>query len=136
MAVAHLALNCRDRLAQERFYTEHFGFRRCRVFNAERADEFVMLRLGDMRMELFGADAPPAASGGEQAVGFKHLCFEVPDIEAKRAALAAAKLDVGPVIDCGDTVPGLKVCFFRDPEGNVVELMTGWQDEEAPPPPA
>ena len=31
---------------------------------------------------------------------------------------------------------GLKVgvvCFFKDPEGNVLELMQGWQDQPDPP---
>lgn len=37
-AVQHIALNCRDLRAQERFYSKHFGFRRARVFNAGRAD--------------------------------------------------------------------------------------------------
>jgi glyoxylase I family protein len=30
---AHVALNCRDIAAIERFYTRHFGFRRARVIN-------------------------------------------------------------------------------------------------------
>ncbi len=132
--VQHIALNCRDRLAQERFYTVHFGCRRARVFQAGRPDEFVMLRLGNALMELFQTRAKEAdAAGGEQPVGFKHLCFEVRDIEAKAAQLHAAGVETGRVIDCSDQVPGLKVCFFKDPEGNVIELMEGWQDDPNPP---
>jgi glyoxylase I family protein len=127
----HLAFNCRDRLAQEEFYRRHFGFQRARVFNAGQPDEFVMLRLGDLRMELFQSDAD--AGGGEQDVGFKHMCFGVQDVEVKRAELLEAGVDIDEVIDCGDVVAGLKVCFFRDPEGNVVELMEGWGDQEDPP---
>ncbi|MFO7958313.1 MAG: VOC family protein, partial [Candidatus Brocadiia bacterium] len=62
--VQHVALNCRDRVAQEAFYSDVFGFERARVFNAGEPDEFVMLRLGDVRMELFQSDARDA-SGGE-----------------------------------------------------------------------
>jgi len=132
--VQHVALNCKDRVGQERFYGKHFGFRRARVFNAGRPDEFVMMRLADTCMELFqAADLPPDASGGEQQVGFKHFCFQVPDVAAKVAELDADGIETGPVIDCGHQVPGLKVCFFRDPEGNVLELMEGWQDEGSPP---
>ncbi len=133
--VQHLAFNCRDRIAQERFYARHFGFRRVRVFNAGRPDEFVMTALGDVRVEFFQARNPaPDEHGGERKVGFKHMCIEVEDVRGKAAELGAAGVDIDPVIDCGDVVPGLLVCFFRDPEGNVVELMQGWQDQEAPPP--
>ncbi|MCK4376201.1 MAG: VOC family protein [Candidatus Brocadiae bacterium] len=134
--VQHVAVNCKDKAAQEQFYTKHFGFRRARVFNPGRPDEFVMLRLGDTCMELFQADAGPDASGGEQEVGFKHFCFQVPDVARKVAELNADGMQTGPVIDCSDQVPGLKVCFFNDPEGNVLELMEGWQDEADPPPAA
>jgi glyoxylase I family protein len=132
--VQHVAINCRDRAAQERFYSRHFGFRRARVFNAGQPDEFVMMRLGDTCMEMFQAtDLPPDASGGEQPVGFKHFCFGVPDVAAKATELNEDGIETGPVIDCADQVPGLKVCFFKDPEGNVLELMEGWQDQDSPP---
>lgn len=133
-AVQHVAFVCRDRRAQEEFYCRHFGFERARVFKAGQPDEFVMLRLGGVRMELFqGQDLPSGAAGGPQEVGFKHMCFHVPDVAAKAAELREAGLQPGEVIDCGHQVPGLKVCFFNDPEGNRVELMEGWQDDPHPP---
>jgi glyoxylase I family protein len=133
-ALQHIALNCRDRKAQEWFYSAHFGFTRARVFEAGRPDEFVMLKLGDLRLELFQCrDVPPDARGGEQPVGFKHLCFELPDVAAKADELRAVGLRPGPVIDCSHQVPGLKICFFEDPEGNRVELLEGWKDDPAPP---
>jgi glyoxylase I family protein len=126
-AFQHLAMNCRDRLAQEAFYTEQFGFVRVRTFNRGRADEFVMARLGSMCLEFFGVKDD--GTGGEQAIGFKHLAFEVPDLEAAIAKLQAAGVQPDPIIDAGKSVPGLRICFFRDPEGNILELMQGWQDE-------
>ncbi|NIM70105.1 MAG: hypothetical protein GTO48_06565, partial [Xanthomonadales bacterium] len=103
-------------------------------FQAGQPDEFVMLRLGGVRMELFQAqDAGPEAHGGSQEVGFTHLCFHVPDVAAKAAELRQAGLQPEEVIDCGHQVSGLKVCFFNDPEGNRVELMEGWQDDPNPP---
>lgn len=132
--VQHIAMTCRDRLAQEKFYATHFGYTRARVFKAGEPDEFVMLKLADTRLELFQARGENAdASGGEQPVGFRHLCFEVAEIEARAAELNAAGTETGRIIDCSDQVPGLKVCFFKDPEGNVVELMEGWQDDPSPP---
>ncbi|MCL5269501.1 MAG: VOC family protein [bacterium] len=135
-AVQHIALNCIDRLAQEAFYTRHFGFRRARVFNAGQPGEFVMLRLGSCCIELFNnGAADPHAIGGEQPVGLKHLAFEVPDLAAAAAALQADGIKTGDFLDCSGIVPRMRVCFFRDPEGNILELMEGWDDEENPPQP-
>ena len=128
-SIQHLALNCHDRQAAEKFYAEHFGFRRARVFNRGLPGEFVMLRLGSMCLELFDVQADPAARGGEQAIGFKHLAFEVPDIDASVAKLHAAGIETGGIIDAGKHVAGLRICFFKDPEGNILELMQGWHDE-------
>ena len=131
-AFQHIAMNCIDRLAQERFYTDVFGFRRARVFQADTPNEFVMLRLGSLCLEFFNApDGQAAPSPGEQPVGFKHLAFDVPDIEATVAKLQSMGLDTGPVVDCSDQVPGLRVCFLKDPEGNILELMEGWHDDPA-----
>lgn len=131
--VQHLALNCRDRFAQETFYTRHFGFRRARVIMPGQPGEFVMLRLGSLCLELFGAPGQPAdQGGGEQPVGFKHLAFEVADMESTLAGLRADGVVPDRVIDAGENVPGMRICFFRDPEGNILELMQGWHDEVFP----
>lgn len=128
--IQHVAFSCRDMKAQEKFYTKHFGFRRARVFNAGTPDEFIMLRTGAACVELFQAPASAgSARGGEQPVGFKHLAFEVPDMEAAVAALKADGIQTDPIIDCSGLVKGLRVCFFNDPDGNRLELMQGWQDQ-------
>ncbi len=128
-AVQHVALNCINLKKQEAFYAKHFGFRRTRTFNAGMPNEFVMLRLGDMRMELFSADPGTEATGGEQPVGFKHLAFEVSSLEDAIAGLKADGIQVGEIIDCSGIISGMRVCFFNDPEGNRVELMQGYRDE-------
>ncbi len=129
-AIQHIAFNCRDMYAQEKFYTQHFGFSRARVFNPGTPNEFLMLRLGSACLELFQAPADaPEKSSGEQPVGFKHLAFEVEDIYAARNVLIDSGIDIDDVIDCDIHCPGLLVCFFRDPEGNIIELMQDWQDE-------
>ena len=132
-AVQHIAMNCRDIKAQEAFYTKHFGFRRARVFNHGTPGEFVMLRLGSMCIELFKNPNAGSATGAEQAIGFRHLAFEVKDIEKSVATLQNDGVKVGNVIDCSSIEPGLRVCFFQDPEGNWLELMEGWKDQAKPP---
>ena len=129
-AIQHVAFNCGDLRAQERCYTQHFGFRRCRVFNAGTPDEFIMLRLGSTRLELFSApSAARAHRANEQPVGFKHLAFEVPDLDAAVAGLQADGIQPEKIIDCSAVVAGLRVCFFNDPDGNRLELLQGFKDQ-------
>ena len=124
--VQHVAFNCTDIKRQEQFYTHHFGFRRSRVFNADTPDEFIMLRLGSICLELFSANE--CAVAGEQRVGFKHLAFEVEDLETVVIDLQADGIETDAIIDCSSVVSGLRVCFFNDPDGNRIELMEGYRD--------
>jgi glyoxylase I family protein len=130
-AFNHVAFNCRDVAAQERFYTKHFGFKRSRTFQRGQPDEFIMIKLGSMRLELFPTDSVKVSTcnAGEQAVGFKHLAFEVPSLEPMIEALKADGVPCDPVIDLAHVKPGLRIVFFRDLEGNVIELMEGYADE-------
>jgi len=129
-AIQHIALNCGNKETQERFYTKHFGFRRSRVFNAGTPEEFIMLRLGDACLELFSSNSDAkAGKAQEQPVGFKHLAFEVPDLDAAIAELQADGIKTEDAIDCSGVVEGLRVCFFNDPDGNRLELMQGYKDQ-------
>ena len=124
----HVALNCRDRIAQERFYGEPLGFRRCLVLHLGPGpdDACVMGRLGAARLELFsGGQQAASSSGGEQAIGFKHMAFEVTGLDEMVASLHSAGIETDDIIDCGGMVKGLRVCFFKDPEGNILELVDG-----------
>ncbi len=130
-AFTHIAFRCRDSFAQEAFYTKHFGFKRCRTFNRGEPGEFFLLKLGDMRLELFPPDPDQkseAAKGGEQPVGFRHVAFEVPKLEPVLEGLRADGIEPDPIRVVA-AVPGMRIVFFRDPEGNIIELMEGYRDE-------
>ena len=129
--INHIALNCRNLAAQEAFFSRHFGFQRSRTFKAGKPDEFIMLKLGSVRLELFPTDAAQTGdvNGGEQIIGFKHLAFDVPKLEPAIEALRADGIEPDPIIDMGDVVPGFRIVFFRDREGNILELMEGYRDE-------
>jgi glyoxylase I family protein len=128
----HIALNCLDLAAQEKFYAKHFGFKRCRTIKKGQPDEFFLMKIGAMRLELFSTDREKtvAMQGGEQPVGFKHFAFDVPKIEPILESLATEGIEPHYRRDCDDICPGLRIAFFRDPEGNIVELMEGYKDEE------
>ena len=131
-AFTHIAFHCHNIAAQEAFYTKHFGFKRCRTFHRGDSYEFFLLKLGSMRLEFFSArpGTAPDAKGGEQPIGFRHIAFEVDRLEPIVEGLRADNVDLDSIIDCSALVPGMRIVFFRDPEGNSVELMEGYRDEE------
>jgi glyoxylase I family protein len=114
----------------EEFYTKHFGFRRARVFHAGSEREFVMLRLKNMCIELFSSTGNRPERNSEHDVGFRHIAFEVSDLDNMMDRLKVDGVKVGEIIDYSDSVAGLRICFFNDPEGNKVEIMEGWSDDE------
>jgi glyoxylase I family protein len=133
---AHVALNCRDVPATERFYSRHFGFRRARVIDLG-AETIVFLKSGYVYLELFRATetAPMAAAqnDGYAWPGVRHLAFQVNDVDAKLAEIGTdACVNLGP-LEFNDFIPGWKTVWIRDPDGNVIEISQGFVDQSNPP---
>lgn len=129
---AHVALNCRDLAATERFYTRHFGFRRARVIDLG-AKQIVFLRSGAMYLELFAAEdqSPtlPPSNDGPTWPGVRHIAFQVEDVNAKLAEMGdAAHISFGP-FDFDDFISGWRTVWVTDPDGNVVEISQGFVDD-------
>ena len=131
-AINHIALNCWDLAAQEAFFIKHFGFKRSRTLHRGKPFERYLIRLGSVRLELFPSDREKSAAmqGGEQPIGFKHLAFDVPKLEPVLDALRADGIEPDKIIPVDHIASGCRVVFFRDPEGNIIELMEGYVDEE------
>ena len=118
MIFNHVSLNCRNVAAQERFYVKHFGFQRSRIFNVGKPDQFVMLKLGSVRLELYPSDSANLdQKGGEQGVGFKHLSFDVPKLESAIEPLRADGIEPDPIQDVGEHIPVCGSFSFVIPKG-------------------
>lgn len=136
-AIHHLGLACDDPLAIERWYSKHLGFTRKRVY-LPGPDQVVVIGTEDgAALELFpakGERPTPPEADGPWAPGFRHLAFLVDDLDATLAELGdEGRVTLGP-LDFGDFVPGMRVAWVADPEGNIVELNQGYVDERDPPP--
>ncbi|MGE3315075.1 MAG: VOC family protein [Planctomycetaceae bacterium] len=136
IAFSHIALNCRDMAATERFYSRHFGFRRARVIDLG-ADQILFLKSGNVYLELFRATecAPVAApeKDGHGWQGIRHLAFQVEDVAATLAEIGAdAEPTLGP-LEFDAFIPGWKTVWVRDPDGNIVEISQGFVDQINPP---
>ncbi|PTY03837.1 glyoxalase [Opitutaceae bacterium EW11] len=134
---SHTGLTCRDLAATERFYTRHFGFRRARVVDLGGGKQIVFLKNENTYLELFqgeGADpAGPPKNDGHGFPGFRHLAFEVPDVEAFSRRLGSdLKVNLGP-LRFDSFIPGWAAVWVRDPDDRVIEICQGYRDDPNPP---
>jgi len=133
----HIGLNCRDPIAIERWYTKHFGFERVRVY-LPGPDQVVVIGNGGVALELFPAEGEAPAGrdqkDGPTYPGVRHLAFLVDDLDAKLAEIGdEATVTLGP-LDMSGFIEGMRAVWISDPEGNIVELNQGYEDEKNPPP--
>lgn len=132
----HVGVVCKDPIKLEKFYTKYFGFKRARVY-APGPNQVVIIKSGSLALELFKAtekrpDNKPVEAGPMYPC-WRHLCFMVDDLDAKLKEMGeVAKITLGP-LDMSDFIPGMKVCWLADPEGNIIELNQGYVDEKKPP---
>jgi glyoxylase I family protein len=136
-AIHHMGISCSDPIAMERWYTNHFGFTRKRVY-APGPDQVVVIGSGGACLELFPAKGEPPPPRGErdgpEYPGWRHVAFLVDDLDAALAEIGDdAKITLGP-LDMGAFIEGLRVAGISDPEGNIVELNQGYVEETSPPP--
>jgi glyoxylase I family protein len=133
---SHVAISCQDPLAVERFYTKHFGFKRARVIPVGD-DQIVFIKSGDVSLEIFRAEGeapgPPVGGDGPHYPGWRHIAFQVDDVDAKLAEMGDdARITLGPM-GFDAFIPGWRTAWVADPEGNIVEISQGFVDEENPP---
>ena len=117
----HIAIICSDHDRAIEFYVRGLGFSVTReIERPERNDKIIMLRAGDVVLELFiKPDAPPRPSYPE-ACGSRHLAFRVDDVqrlvaELDEKGIAAEEIRL-------DSVTGEKMTFIHDPDGLPIEL--------------
>ncbi len=132
----HLALACQDPLKVERFYTDHFGFKRARVIPVGDT-QVVFIKNSNFYLELFQAKeerpAPRAKDDGPWYPEWRHLAFKVENVDAKLAEMGAdANISLGP-FNFDMVIPGWRTVWVSDPEGNIVEISQGYVDEANPP---
>ena len=84
--------------------------------------EFVHLDLGSVRLELVayepaGDDRPPADLND---AGATHLGVDVDDVDEFYESLPASVETLSPP---QTTATGTKICFLRDPDGTLIEVL-------------
>ncbi len=120
--IHHVAIICSDYERSKEFYTRVLGFEIINeTYRQERESYKLDLKMknGD-QIELFSfPDRPPRPSYPE-ALGLRHLAFEVDDIDQAVAELQAMGVHVEDIRT--DPVTGKRFTFFEDPDKLPLEL--------------
>ena len=120
--IHHIALIVSDYETSKHFYTEILGLQILNeTFRTERNSYKLDLALdGAYIIELFSFPDYARRPSYPEALGLRHLAFEVDDINEASAELQAKNIPTEPIRI--DEITGRKFFFFSDPDGLPLEL--------------
>ncbi|WP_289037757.1 VOC family protein [uncultured Zobellia sp.] len=120
--VHHIAIICSDYQKSKHFYVEVLGLEILNeVYREERQSYKLDLALnGDYIIELFSFPNPPKRPSRPEALGLRHLAFEVDNVSIERQKLIEKGVNVEPIRT--DEFTGRKFTFFADPDNLPLEL--------------
>lgn len=120
--VHHIAILCSDYQKSKTFYTEVLGLTIIReIYREERQSYKLDLALnGIYTVELFSFPNPPKRPSRPEAVGLRHLAFEVINLEETIAFLNSKNISSEPVRI--DEMTEKRFTFIADPDELPIEF--------------
>ncbi len=120
--IHHIAIICSNYEKSKNFYTEILGLTiKNEVYRKERDSYKLDLEVnGQYQIELFSFPNPPDRPSLPEAVGLRHLAFEVDTMEEVVGELEGKGIEVEPIRV--DEFTEKKYTFFADPDGLPIEL--------------
>jgi len=125
LSLDHIAITVQDMERAVTFYRDLLGFEVLgQLLLNEGTFKLVYLQAGAARIELFAfteegrRDDTPDRN---EDLGFKHVAFTVDDVDAVARRLKAH--DVPFTVEPVDAPGGVRLAFFRDPDGNLLEIV-------------
>lgn len=120
--IHHIAIICADYERSKQFYTQVLGLEIIsETFRTERDSWKLDLALrGRYVIELFSFPSPPPRPSRPEALGLRHLAFEVADIGETIQQLAQQHITAEPVRI--DALTGKRFSFIADPDGLPIEF--------------
>jgi len=120
--VHHIAILCSDYRKSKAFYTEVLGLTIIReIYREERQSYKLDLALnGTYIVELFSFPKPPKRPSRPEAVGLRHLAFEVINIDETVAFLNSVKIESEPIRI--DETTEKRFTFIADPDELPIEF--------------
>lgn len=86
----------------------------------DRADIKLDLKFGDQELEIFINPSAPKRLNYPEALGLRHLAFQVKDIEEAVAWLTERGIETEPIRF--DVFSQSRMTFFKDPDGLPLEI--------------
>ena len=120
--VHHIAILCSDYQKSKTFYTEVLGLTIIQeIYREERQSYKLDLALnGTYIVELFSFPNPPKRPSRPEAVGLRHLAFEVLNLEETIAFLNSKKVESEPIRI--DETTEKRFTFIADPDELPIEF--------------
>jgi catechol 2,3-dioxygenase-like lactoylglutathione lyase family enzyme len=123
----HVAITVKDMARSVDFYRDLLGFEVVgQLMLRDDTFKIVYLRSGGACIELFefrDHDAQTAVGVPDPVGGFKHVALQTTDVDGVAAKLKAAGVTF--TVEPKDASGGVRLAFFRDPDGNLLELVSG-----------
>ncbi len=122
LRIHHVAVIASDYERSKHFYTEILGLEIIlETYRAERDSYKLDLRVsGGGQIGLFSFPEPPPRPSRPEAVGLRHLAFEVNDIERAKLLLEDQQITVEEIRI--DRITKKRFTFLADPDGLPIEL--------------
>jgi catechol 2,3-dioxygenase-like lactoylglutathione lyase family enzyme len=119
--IAHLAVVTSDIDQAVDFYTGVLGFRETLRLETDHSGTIVFVSVDGTQLELFGGGQPREPGEDEGKVGYPHVALAVDDVDAEYERLTSlgVEFDMPPT----DAEAGIRLAFFRDPDGNRIEII-------------
>ena len=123
--VHHIAIICSDYQKSKDFYTTILGLEVIREVYRKERDSFKLdLALnGQYIIELFSFPEPPKRPSRPEALGLRHLAFEVANVAQEKERLQQLGVEVEAIRV--DEFTGKRFTFFVDPDDLPIELYEG-----------
>jgi glyoxylase I family protein len=132
--ISQLALTCKDQKVTEDWYVRNFGFRRARVATLPDGAQIIFIKMADSSfyLELFASDSenplPDPINDGQQKRYTPIIAFKVNDVDSKLAEISPLEITLGP-LDFDAFIPGWRTVWIKDPDGRIIEVSHGFQDQ-------
>lgn len=120
--IHHVAIICKNYEVSKHFYTQILGLKILAEYYRKERDSWKLdLAIGTTYViELFSFPNPPARVSRPEALGLRHLAFEVPDVNEAVKNLNAHNVKTEPIRI--DEFTGKRFTFFEDPDHLPLEL--------------
>ena len=120
--IHHIAIICSDYEVSKKFYTEILGFKiKKETYRAERESYKLDLMLNDEYIiELFSFPNPTPRPSRPEAMGLRHLAFEVDNLDEAIAYLEKNGINTEGVRI--DEITNKRFTFFGDPDNLPLEF--------------